>query len=386
VKIPRSRMVTAVGAAALAVTASLALALPSLATDSATPAPVVAGATGASGATGATSAAGPVVTFGIGPSTKGKLDRRPNYTVLVPRGGSVSDQVALVNLTKQPLTLNLYSADAVNTVDGILALQPASAPLADSSGWVTFKTPTGKGFVVLPPNDGKGTPTFVNFTVQVPKDAYVGDHLAGVIASTVSEGAAPGDRAAQVKFEQRIGLRLGIRVAGVLTPQLAIENVTANYASSLNPFGRGSAVVTYTVHNTGNVRLGGRQTVSVSGLVGPEASAGVLPDVPLLLPGGSAAVTVTVPDVVPLGVVHATVSTEPVGALGDANPPALLATGSATIIAVPWTFLALVLGLLLIGGAVVRQRRTPRSPAAVSGAANPDGPDLVTAGTRSSGR
>jgi hypothetical protein len=354
VKNPSARLVSAVSTALLTVTVSLALALPSSAADSASPSPTP----GATASTGATSADPAVVTFGIGPSTKGKLDRRPNYTLLAPRGGVVSDQVALVNLTKQPLTLNLYAADALNTADGTLALQPAAAPLADSAAWVTFKTPSGKGFVVLPPNDGKGTPTFVNFTVKIPKDAYVGDHLAGVIASTISEGNAPGDRAAQVKFEQRIGLRLGIRVAGVLTPQLTIENVTATYASSLNPFGRGSAVVTYTVHNTGNVRLGGHQTVTVAGLVGPEASAGAVPDVPLLLPGGTAAVSVTVPDVTPLGVIHATVSAEPVGALGDANPPALVAIATATIIAVPWTFLALLLALALIVGVLVRRRRS----------------------------
>jgi hypothetical protein len=382
VKNPRSRLVSAVSAALLTVTASLALALPSSAADSASPSP----SAGATGATGATSADPAVVTFGIGPSTKGKLDRRPNFTLLAPRGGVVSDQVALVNLTKQPLTLNLYAADALNTADGTLALQPAAAPLADSAAWVTFKTPSGKGYVVLPPNDGIGTPTFINFTVKIPKDAYVGDHLAGVIASTVSEGAAPGDRAAQVKFEQRIGLRLGIRVAGELKPQLSVENVSAAYSSSLNPFGRGSAVVTYTVRNTGNVRLGGKQTVTVNGIVGPVATGGTLPDVPLLLPGGSASVTVTVPDVVPLGLVTATVSIDPVGALGDANPPAAVAVGTTRFVAVPWTLLALLLLLLLLGGAFLRRRRAPRAPSAVGDTRAVSGPDLVTTSRHGSGQ
>jgi hypothetical protein len=381
VKNPRSRLVSAVSAALLTVTASLALAPPSSAADSASPSP----SAGATGATGAASADPAVVTFGIGPSTKGKLDRRPNYTLLAPRGGVLTDQVALVNLTKQPLTLNLYAADAVNTADGTLALQPAAAPLVDSAAWVTFKTPSGKGYVVLPPNDGKGTPTFINFTVKIPKDAYVGDHLAGLIASTVSEGNAPGDRAAQVKFEQRIGLRLGIRVAGELKPELTVEGMSATYFATLNPFGKGSAVVTYTVRNTGNVRLGGKQSVTVSGIVGPVASAGPLPDVPLLLPGGSAAVTVTVPDVFPLGVATAKVSIDTLGALGDANPPAPVATGTTTFVAVPWTFLALLLLLLLALGAYIRSRRAPRVPVAGVGT-SVSGPDLVTTTRHGSGQ
>jgi hypothetical protein len=95
---------------------------------------------------------------------------------------------------------------------------------------------------------------------------------------------------------------------------------------------------------------------------------------------------VTVPDVVPLGAVTAMVAIEPLGALGDANPPAPQAVGTATLIAVPWTFIALLLLVLLVGGAVLRSRRAPQPRVARAGVAAPPGPDLVTSAHRGSGQ
>ncbi|MFN8028505.1 MAG: DUF916 domain-containing protein [Acidimicrobiia bacterium] len=316
------------------------------------------------------------VTFGIGPSTKRKIDRRAGFTILTPAGGVLRDEVAVVNLTSSPLTLNLYAADAVNGADGTLGLQPASAPLADASAWVRFGAPGDKGYVVVPPRGA----VYVPFTVTVPKTAFVGDHLAGIVASTVSTGQAPGERGTDVTFEQRIGVRLGVRVAGVLEPRLVVENVSATYSGTLNPVGRGTAVVTYTVRNTGNVRLGGRQSVVVSGLVGPTAASAPLPDVPLLLPGGSATVSVPVDDVLPLGLMTATVTVDALAPVSDANPPSAQAVGTATFWAVPWILLAILL-LLALGLALwLRARRSVPPPTGrrAAGSAPPQ-PELVDA-------
>lgn len=380
-KTRRSRL--ALAHALLAVLASVALlptpgAMASTASPgpSASPSPVPS----ASGASGE-AAEKPVVTFGIGPSTKGKVDRRSNYNVLAPRGGVVRDEVALVNLTLEPLTLNLYAADAVNGPDGAIGLEPAATKPVDAATWVTFATPTGKGYVVLKPRQTLAVP----FTVTVPKEAEIGDHLAGVVASTVTQGQTPGERGTDISFEQRVAVRLSVRVAGELRPELSVENLTAVYAGALNPFGRGTAVVTYTVRNTGNVRLGGRQAVHVQGVVGPIAYADDVPDIPMLLPGGSATVSIPVPEALPLGLMTAAVTVVALAPAGDANPPSAMASGSSTFWAVPWTLLALILGLLLLAGWLWRRHVAPRfdRPAALNGAdgrrARP-GPDLVNAG------
>ena len=127
------------------------------------------------------------VTYGLGPSTKGKLDRRTGFTLLSTRGGTVTDEVAVVNLSTVPLTLNLYAVDALNGPDGEIGLQPAAAEVTDSATWVTFKTPSGKDYVRLKPKQT----LFVPFTVKIPKNAPVGDHLAGIVVSTVASGQTP---------------------------------------------------------------------------------------------------------------------------------------------------------------------------------------------------
>ena len=329
--------------------------------------------TGASGSGSATTGAA-VITFGIGPSTKQQVDRRPNYNMLAPRGGEVKDELAVVNLTYQPLTLNLYAADGLNAADGSFTLQPGYVKPKDTAKWVTFGGRGAKGFVVLQPREK----VYVPFTVKIPMDAFIGDHLGGVVASLVSQGSTPGDRNTSIKLEQRVGIRLGVRVAGVLTPKLEISDVQASYAGTVNPFGRGTATITYKVKNTGNVRLGGQQEVTVHGVVGPAASAGKLADIPLLLPGNSAQVSVTVPDVTPVFYETADISVSGLGAAGDADPPVEVTSASTSFWAIPWTALAGVLGLLAVGAGVMRMRRTPTSPNGSSTNASASTPDLVS--------
>lgn len=300
------------------------------------------------------------VTYGLGPSTKGKLDRRTGYTLLTTRGGTVKDEVGIVNLSTKPLTLNIYAADALNAPDGEFGLQPAAAEVTDSAAWVVFQTPTGKGYVKLKPKQT----VYVPFSVTVPKDAPVGDHVAGIVVSTVATGETPGERTSQVTLEQRVALKMALRVAGQLNPTLAIENLQASYAGSLNPLAAGTATVTYTVRNTGNVRLGAAQKVTVGGITG-STSVDSLPDIPILLPGGSATVTVPVPDARPAGILTATVDVTPLTLPGDANPSIEPVSASTRVAAVPWLLVGVLAAIVL---AVVAWMRMRTPPAPVRGA------------------
>ena len=341
------------------------------------------------GSAGAASTAGPsaspspsptagaapsTVTYGLGPATNGGLDLRASYRLITTPGGTVMDEVAVVNVSDVPLTLNLYAVDAVNGTDGEVGLKAAAAELEDSAAWVRFQTPSGKGYVELRPRQT----LFVPFTVTVPKNAPVGDHLAGVVVSTVATGQSPGDRAASVTLEQRVALKLAVRVAGELNPQLTVDGLTARYSGTLNPFGSGSATLTYTVRNTGNVRLGGTQSASVTSLLDSTASAAAVPDVPLLLPGGSATFTVPVDGVSPLVLMRADVRVFPVAAEGDANPSTLEVTASTVFWAVPWLLIALLLLLVLAVAAYLRNRRRD-TPAAGRRERSAGGTDLVGA-------
>jgi len=152
-------------------------------------------------------------------------------------------------------------------------------------------------------------------------------------------------------------VRLAVRVAGQLKPELTIENLSASYAGSLNPLETGTATLTYTVRNTGNIRLGGAQAIAIGSLFGGNVQAENVPDIPLLLPGGSATVTIPVPGVRPLGLMTATVHVAPLAAAGDANPEASVATATVQFWAMPWILLAILLLLILLILLLIRRRR-----------------------------
>jgi hypothetical protein len=172
----------------------------------------------------------------------------------------------------------------------------------------------------------------------------------------------------KVSFEQRVALRTYIRVSGDLKPGLEIDNLKASFQGTPNPVGTGKVSVSYTVRNSGNVKFGGRQTLSVSGLFGKTGSVTALADVPLLLPGNSMRVSAKVLDVRPGFSMHATLTVRPLQLQGDVNPPVADAIASTRFWAIPWSGLAIVvLLLILIAAALWWRRRPPRPDAGRAG-------------------
>src|SRR5690606_1106991 len=105
-----------------------------------------------------------------------------------------------------------------------------------------------------------------------------------------------------VKVDRRLGSRVYIRVPGNLSPAVSVSGVQVRYDGTLNPFGAGSAVISYLLTNTGNLRVTPTETVSVDALFGllTTAGAGRAGPMPELLPGSSVTRTVTLDGVWPL--------------------------------------------------------------------------------------
>jgi hypothetical protein len=246
--------------------------------------------------------------------------------------------------------LTIYATDALNDDKGGFALLSGATKPTDVGAWTSIGVSRIK--VTVPPRtrDARGQEAagfvIVPFTVKVPADASPGDHTAAVLASLETVGK-PGQQA-NVKLDQRVGTRMFVRVAGKLAPGISVENVKAEYDGTISPVGTGSAIVTFTVANRGNVKLGGRINVDVSGLLGRTSSV-TLPDLPLLLPGNAINLTVQVPDVVPQLRNTANVTLTPLKLQGDADPDLPDVSGSTSFWAVPWTLCALVLLLILLG-------------------------------------
>ena len=204
------------------------------------------------------------------------------------------------------------------------------------------------------------TTVVVPITVTVPAAATPGDHSAGIVVSLTSD--ARNERGDVVHVDQRVAVRAHFRVSGALSPNLVVEDLHASYAQSWNPFGRGHVLLSYTVHNTGNVRLAATQQVSFAGLFGTSASGPALPDIPVLLPGASVQTTATIDDVWPALRGSAVVRLVPSAAAGDTDPRLAVVEQDVPVWTIP---IMLVVLLVTITGAVVgrRLRRTRRRPA-----------------------
>jgi hypothetical protein len=312
-------------------------------TPSATPAPPGGGAAPA--------------TFGIGPASATKLDGRSVLNYGTSPGGRADDHVAVENFATTPVTISIYVVDAVNGTDGAFTFQAQSAARLDASKWFSFATLPASGTVTI----AARTALILPVTLTVPADASPGDHSAGIVASLTSQ--VKSDSGQNINFEQRVALRTFIRVSGAILPALSVEKLTASYHGTMNPIGRGDVTIKYTIHNTGNVNLGGRQRVKISGAFGTTGTIATVADIPVLLPGARYSVTVRARDVWPQLLMHARVSVTPLAGVGDDDPGLHNTSTTASFWAIPWTLVGLVVlfGLLIALAFFLRRRAKRRS-------------------------
>jgi hypothetical protein len=315
---------------------------------------IVAGAVGAAPAAfaspssaasrSAQAGGGEVVTWSVSPASASAPDYRStfSYTNIKP-GSTITDHVAVLNRSKQSVAFTIYATDATGTTPGnVLELLPGNKKPSDIGSWVTFPGGSSRLSIVIPADKG----IIESFKLAVPRHATPGDHTGGMIAAVAFPRKT--SRGSVVVENQRIAVPLELRVTGPLHAGLQVESISTGFHSPLSPFGTGSATVSYTVHNTGNIRLTGSQTVSVTGPFGVARKL-QLRNLPTVLPGDSVRITAQPGDLFPVGPMTAHVSVSPANP-ADAPPlaiPVTHVTGTASLFAVPWSLLGVV--ILLIG-------------------------------------
>ncbi len=306
------------------------------------------------------------VTFGIRPATAKGPDDRPRLSYTAAPGSVIKDFVAVTNISDIPLTLRVYAADAFNTSDGGYDLLAFGHPSTDVGAWAV---PARNSVAVA----GRST-AIVPFTLSVPDKASPGDHSAGIVASLTSDQVdAKGDR---ILVDKRVGARIYLRVPGDLHPALKVESLGSAFRQTFNPVGHGRTTVTYTVRNTGNLRLQGLQRIQVRTPWGSAVEGPRLPDIPQLLPGSAVSVTSDVDGVLPAFLDTAAVRVDPIPPPGDQDPLLPAAAASDTFAAVPWALLTLLvlLGLAALVWRTLRRRRDGRPGQGPEGPVNPEVP------------
>ncbi|MCU1677832.1 MAG: hypothetical protein JWM93_2590 [Frankiales bacterium] len=284
---------------------------------------------------------------------------RQNYSYNLDPGGSLKDGLVVANHGKKALTLVLYAADGYTTDSGELDLETQEAKAKGVGAWLH----TGSSSVTVPP----GKDVEVPFQITLPKNATPGDHVGGIVTSLTQA-----DSSDSLNVDRRLAVRVQLRVGGDLKPTVAVEDLHIGYSGTPNPFGKGDATITYTVHNTGNAILTARQAASLAGPFGSlRVKAGAIPDSPELLPGDSWDVKVPVDGVVPALRLGATVKLSPlvVDASGSTTPLAAVDTTTHAW-AVPWTLLLLIAIVVALVVLSIRSRRhaTSREDARVQAA------------------
>jgi len=317
--------------------------------------PALAGQLAKSGGQKAPSGSG-YITFGIEPSGPRQPDLRSWFIYTLKPSTTIEDWVAVTNFSLTPLRINLYGRDAVESPTGGFDVQLFAQRPVQVGRWIHLQVSS----VVVDPRKA----VIVPFTITVPQDASPGDHAGGIVASVTR--TAIGAHGAQVRVEQRVGVRVYARIAGPLHPKLVISGLVSHYAGSWSPFAGGTLTVTYTVRNVGNLDLSAPSVLRLTNPFGWSRTVRQSGSPPDLLPGFSIQVTRVIHGVYPAFRVDSTVTVDPgfstVSTDSGLNETSLrlgdVSAGTGTW-AIPWPSLGLLLLLILVVGSAitVRSRR-----------------------------
>lgn len=263
----------------------------------------------------------------------GASDGRSRFTYEAIPGQQVSDCYLVENTGSVPQSVTVYSTDAFNTEAGDFALLDAAAAPKDAGAWVALED--GSPRMQFDLAAGESRP--VRFTLSVPADAGPGDHAGGLLVSAQT----PSD---QILVDRRVGTRMYVRVPGELQSLLNITSMTATYNPTLNPFD-GTAGVTLTVTNQGNVALAPTLVISTKSFFGSDLTERRLENLDELLPGASRTVTYELGAVGQYVYVNAAASLysrgDQTGAITEA-PPAPQVDREAGMWAVPWILVGII--------------------------------------------
>ncbi|WP_406494002.1 DUF916 domain-containing protein [Streptomyces sp. NBC_00846] len=199
--------------------------------------------------------------------------QRPYFYLSADPGATLDDKVTVTNKTDRPQTFRLYAADAYNTArDGGFAVRAQNEKQHSVGAWAR----TDRDRVTVRPHGSVTVP----LTITVPEDAEPGDHPGALVA--LDERIDPADAGAvAVGIRKAVGARIYLRVNGPTMPALSVDDVRVEHSQPLVPgTGKSRAVISYTLHNRGNVTLNPKVALRAEGLFGRTLLARDLKKIP----------------------------------------------------------------------------------------------------------
>ncbi|WP_217915647.1 WxL protein peptidoglycan domain-containing protein [Miltoncostaea marina] len=173
-----------------------------------------------------------------------------SWIVLRAAPGTVASADAVVlNLTDEPQAVDLSTADATTTADGVFTLAGAGEAATGVGAWID--APTGR--LRLAPRERRVVP----LRVRVPADARPGDHAGGLVVQSASAAGTAQAGGVAVRVVERVGLRVYVTVEGARVGAVAVDGLAAEVTGRGGLSGAlglgGRAGVRFGVRNAGNM-------------------------------------------------------------------------------------------------------------------------------------
>ncbi|MEE6287401.1 hypothetical protein V2J52_07010 [Georgenia sp. MJ173] len=289
----------------------------------------------------------PPVRWSTTPADESGPDGRRVVEHTLDPGETIEEHLAVRNVSEDDVTFTLAAADGFYTRTGRFDMLASGEESVGAGTWITLPESV---------TVAAGETEVVDFSITVPSSTEPGDHAAGITASVHSVQSA--EDGTSVGVESRIGFRVTTRVTGELTPSAVVENLSGTYAGSWNAFRPGRVSVSFDVVNEGNTRLFVDGDIGVGGrivgvVVGDNRQE--------ILPGDVREIAVDVDQVWPLFMVPVELTIVPEMVALDGSTATLDPIVIETVVwAVPWPQLLLLVGLVLVLGAIFWGRRRSR--------------------------
>ncbi|MFT3944692.1 MAG: hypothetical protein QM705_12850 [Ancrocorticia sp.] len=298
------------------------------------------------------------VEWTVVPTDANGADGRISLRHELDPGSTVSDAIEVRNTGSTEGVFKVYAGDGVVGANG--AFDIAAGDPEDSGAWITVDG-LDDGALTLAAGESRVLPV----SIAVPGDAVPGDHPAGIVVALSQQGDG-------VTVTHRVGVRLHLQVTGNIAPALEITSSELTFEPSAVPFAQGTARMTYTLVNTGNVRTGAVISGHTQGPFGLGAASGVT-DAPVeLLPGDTVTQSMEIA-ALPLIRLSGELTVTPVSIGSDTTPLPEKVAVSLSDFAVSWSTVAvIILVLAAVVFVIVRRVRRPAPGASTSSTSSTD--------------
>lgn len=284
----------------------------------------------------------------IEPASTGGGIKRTSFNYTLAAGDSQTDSIIVSNLGDTAQNVRIYLANAFTTASGKVGVKANEAAKEDPVGWVNYTSKLGNGVIQIAPQTSKTIP----FTLTVPTDAAPGDYAIGLAAVPVVDPLAPQEGQNSLTVVTAVATLLRLKVDGPLLPVVQIANLTADATPALVPgTDGGTTSVSFEVVNAGNQSYKATVNITQTDALGRDMYS--YPPIQLneMLPGSAVPVDVGWPDVPSVrGAVRVEVVTDTTATV----------VRKATFWSVPWGFVGIILGALILLELLRRLRKRRR--------------------------